>query len=140
LRIVDYKTGRVEIPDIESMAELFSKESDKKYKAFVQLYLYAYVLDENVQRRGGLELKNGTKVNLLSTDEASGFDVVVYPVTRLKRESIVDEPVYKNALNDYKEALRECVEEIFDRNVPFVQAKEGSAACNWCPFIQICGR
>ena len=140
LRIVDYKTGRVEIPDIESMEELFSKESDKKYKAFVQLYLYASVLDENVRKKGHLELKNGKRVKVGGSEEFSGFDVVVYPITRLKRESIVVEPVYKNALHEYKAALKRCVEEIFDRNVPFAQAKEESAACGWCAFRQICGR
>ena len=140
LRIVDYKTGRVEIPDVESMEELFSKESEKKYKAFVQLYLYAYVLDENVGRKGALELKNGKKVIVAGSEESSGFDVVVYPVTRLKRESIVVEPVYKCALNDYNDSLKRCVEEIFDTSIPFVQAKDGSAACGWCAFRQICGR
>ena len=140
LRIVDYKTGRVEIPDVESMEELFSKESEKKYKAFVQLYLYAYVLDENVGKKGALELKNGKKVIVAGSEESSGFDVVVYPVTRLKRESIVVEPVYKCALNDYNDSLKRCVEEIFDTSIPFVQAKDGSAACGWCAFRQICGR
>ena len=141
LRVIDYKTGKVEFPHSETtMAELFERNSDKQYKAFVQLYLYALVLALNSSGNGVLKLKSGKKADLKLSDETSGFDVVVYPVTTLKKSSIVCEPIYKSNLESYKDALMECVEEIFDENTPFVQAMEGCKACSWCMFKQICGR
>lgn len=141
LRIIDYKTGKVEFPESgTSMAELFERDGERQYKAFVQLYLYALVLALNCNGNGVLKLKSGKSANVILSDDKSVFDVVVYPVTTLKKSSVACEPVYKANLESYREALMECLEEIFDENIPFVQAKQGCKACSWCMFKQICGR
>lgn len=141
LRVIDYKTGRVEVPNSDSdIEDLFDRESEKQYKAFVQLYLYALVLAENAGADKFLELKDGRKVKLSFTEDSSDFEVAVYPVTALKKDSVISEQVYSGNLATYKRCLTECVTEIFNSDIPFYQADEQSTACGYCMFKQICGR
>lgn len=141
LRVIDYKTGSVEVPGANvGIKELFFRDTGKQYKAFVQLYLYALILSEIAGRNRVVKLKNGKSVRIEFSEEASQLDLVVYPVTSLKKNSIVSEPIYKDCLDEYKEALVECVAEIFDEEVPFVQAAQGSKVCGYCMFNHVCGR
>ena len=141
LRVIDYKTGGVEVPKKDMpVNEFFVRDSGKHYKAFVQLYLYALILSELSDEKGALALDNGRSARVDFSEDQSNFSVVVYPVTAIKKSSIVCEPVYKGKLEEYKAALMECVAEIFDPQTPFLQACQGSDVCAYCMFRQICGR
>ncbi|MBP3342938.1 MAG: PD-(D/E)XK nuclease family protein [Bacteroidales bacterium] len=141
LRVIDYKTGGVEVPKKDMpVNEFFVRDSGKHYKAFVQLYLYALILSELSDEKGALALDNGRSARVDFSEDQSNFSVVVYPVTAIKKSSIVCEPIYKGKLEEYKAALMECVAEIFDPQTPFLQACQGSDVCAYCMFRQICGR
>lgn len=140
-RVIDYKTGVVEKPAQNlPIDSYFKRDTDKQYKAYVQLYLYALVLDTLAGMPGGLRLKSGKKVNFVCNDDESNMDMVIYPVTKLVSKPILVQPVSRENLEIYKDALKRCVEEIFDEKVPFVQAAEGCRSCSWCMFKQICRR
>lgn len=141
LRVIDYKTGKVEVPGREvSVSDFFLRDGQKHYKAFVQLYLYALILSRVANSNGEIRLKNGKKIRIEMSGESTNLDLVVYPVTSLKRGSVVCEPIFKETLDEYQAALKGCIEEIFNSEVPFVQANAGSASCGYCMFKQICGR
>ena len=141
LRVVDYKTGKVEKPSANtSIDSYFERDKGKQYKAFVQLYLYAMVLDTLAGECGFLKLKSGKKVNFVCSDDSSNIDMAVYPVTKLKKEPILLQHMTRENLDIYKAALTRCVEEIFNEDIPFMQAEEGNRSCSWCIFKQICRR
>ena len=140
LRVIDYKTGGVEVPKMgTAISDFFMRDTGKQYKAFVQLYLYALIIDAKAEN-GVLKLKNGKEANVAFDNEFSEFDMCVYPITSIKKNSIISEPVYKGNLEEYREALFGCVAEIFNKEIPFMQACRGSAACSYCMFKQICNR
>ncbi len=141
LRVIDYKTGGVEVPgNSVEIGDFFLRDSGKHYKAFVQLYLYALILSNIAGEDRVVRLKNGKSVRIEFSEDSSELDLVVYPVTSLKKGSIVSEPIYKSNLEEYREALLKCVAEIFDNNVAFEQAAEESDVCGYCMFKHICGR
>lgn len=141
LRVIDYKTGAVEVPGKGvNVSDFFVRDPQKHYKAFVQLYLYAMVLDSVADEKGDVVLKRGNRARVAFGDDSSQLDLVVYPVTALKKGSVVCEPIYRRFLDEYRIALKGCVEEIFNKDIPFAQAEAGSKACSYCIFKQICGR
>lgn len=130
VRVVDYKTGKVDVPPPGTTVDsFFDRENAGCYKAYVQLYLYALVIDGTKDIKGRLHLNSGTEL-----------DMVVYPLATMKKNSIVVEPLYNENLQIYKESLVRCVEEIFNKEIPFVQAAPESKACSWCIFKTVCGR
>ncbi len=141
LRVIDYKTGSVEKPSSHfEIPQLFERNPYKQYKAYVQLYLYALILDEIRKERGAVALKSGAKLTPELGEQTTRFNVALYPLASLKSNSILVEPVTEGNLSLYRESLVNCVEEIFNRDIPFVQAEEGSKICEYCIFKEICGR
>lgn len=141
LRIIDYKTGRIEKPGSHfDIPDLFRKGEDKQYKALFQLYLYALIITGGQQTKGVIQLKNGNPVPVFWGEEHSELDLVIYPVVKIKKESVFVEPIYTSSLNRFKEGLLECVEEIFNKDIPFVQVQPGKKVCEYCMFNKICGR
>ena len=141
LRVIDYKTGSVEVPGKGvGVSDYFERNPQKQYKAFVQLYLYAMVLDSVADEKGNIVLKKGNKARISFSDDSSQLNLVVYPVTSLKKGSVVCQPIYRKDLDEYRAALKVCVEQIFNKDIPFAQAESGSKACSYCIFKQICGR
>lgn len=141
LRVIDYKTGKVEVPSGKcTIEDFFKNDSQKHYHAFVQLYLYALILDGLADEKGMLKLRSGKSTRIVCSEESTQFDLVIYPVTSLMKQSVVCEPIYRSKLESYKAALVDCVSEIFNKDIPFRQAEEGDAACGYCMFKEICGR
>ena len=141
LRVIDYKTGNVTVPGGDvPVSDFFLRDQSKQYKAFVQLYLYALILSRLADSNGAIKLKNGKRIRVEISGDSTNLDLVVYPVTSLKKNSVVCEPIFKEKLDEYQQALKGCVEEIFNSEVPFVQADANSSVCGYCMFKQICGR
>lgn len=89
LRVIDYKTGGVEVPKKDMpVNEFFVRDSGKHYKAFVQLYLYALILSELSDEKGALALDNGRSARVDFSEDQSNFSVVVYPVTAIKKSRL----------------------------------------------------
>ncbi len=149
LRVVDYKTtsksaeGRKKSVDVEIM---FDKEYKERYKHWIdetfQLYLYACVLADNPKQ---VKLPGGSQVNFAvqeneNSGSADSLNMVIYPTTGIaKVDSIISEPIYKQKLNEFEAALKECIEEIFNKDIPFEAAKNDKT-CEYCLFKNICGR
>ena len=128
LRIVDYKTGKVEDKDlnIDKWEDLITKRT--KSKAF-QLMTYAYLyLKKNEVHSTEVIAGNYSFKNL-----QNGLVEIKKP--KSKNPMIIDAFV----LSEYENVLTQLLEEISDMKCDFSQAEE-LAACQWCDFKSVCGR
>ncbi len=125
LRIIDYKTGSVDmLPKGEELGVLFDKLGEGKYKAVLQLYLYALIC---------LEKK-------ICAGELSGeVELVIYPLKKISKDGIASLKLEEEKLQTFKGLLVECVEEIFNSEVPFY-ANPQKKRCGYCSHAALCGR
>lgn len=139
LRVIDYKTGTVDKPakgiDIPA---LFDKNAPVKYKALLQLYLYALIVTDTQERCGQLTLRNGEPLHFTVADDFSQLELVIYPLKKIKNESVFKLRIYRKDLELFREQLTLCVEEIFNPGIPFIPNPEGGA-CQYCKFNALCG-
>ena len=122
-RIIDYKTGSVTPPDSKfELPQLFDKEGDGKYKAIAQLFLYALIMFDN-------KLVKGEKV-----DDAL---LTVYQLKKIAKEEPLQMLVGKDDLVAFKGLLTECVEEIFNEDIPFYPNPQ-EKNCGYCKLQALC--
>ena len=129
VRIVDYKTGKVEDKDINitddnaaSVVEKLFGESNKG-RPEIALQLFLYGLFASIDP----EIKGNTIVNS------------IYATTRLYSEPLEDRPQSAEFLRLTKERLEQMLDEILDINHPFHRTDQ-TDTCQWCDFKNICGR
>lgn len=130
-RIVDYKSGKGN-NSFDTVAHLFDKDFKDRSNAVMQVFMYAWMY--------GLETGEKTlhpSIYYTRTLFFDTFDSGVYIRTgRGKRELVSDFSVYRN---DFEDALKSCLQEIFDPSVPFSQTTLESS-CVYCQFKGLCGK
>lgn len=128
VRVVDYKTGKVEDADINIFDEnaaavvekLFGEDSTNRPKIALQLFLYDMAVAKDVPE--GAVLKNS-----------------IYSPSNLFVTEVRSIPASGEFNTLMKRRLAGMLDEIADVNVPF--ARTGDAAtCEHCDFKIICGR
>ena len=134
-RIIDYKSGLGTniFNDVEA---LFDKEEADRAKAVMQVFLYCWMY-ARLPENAGKALAPG--IYYVRTLFADPFDPAVY--RRLERgksakAKVDDFSVYAES---FEEALRHCLDEMFDPSIPFTQTTNGKA-CAYCMFKSICGK
>ncbi len=125
LRIIDYKTGKVELfkQRKESDEEYIEKYfADPRYKAGFQAYFYAwlYYKQNSTQNiKAGIyhlkEINKGIKM--------------------LRNNQLIDQSL----LIHFEDLLREKLQELFNFDAPFVQT-EDVTRCEFCTYKDICFR
>lgn len=127
-RIIDYKTGKG-VLRFKAMEDLFDKEMKDRPKAVMQVFMYALLYDID---NPGKMIEPGIYYlrNLFDPKFEAG---VIY------RPERTDIPVNDFAMykEEFKELFDNCIENIFDPNIPFDQTPTGEA-CKWCAFTNIC--
>lgn len=127
VRIVDYKTGKVEVSDVEIsdanaesiVNKLFDDSAKAKPKQAFQLFLYD-MMTENDYR--GMEIVNS-----------------IYSITDLFVSPIKNVPKSQEFTRLMKDGLKKMLEEISDLSVPFRRTDDVNT-CKYCYFKKICGR
>lgn len=129
VRIVDYKTGKVEDKDVNISDEnakavvdaLFGNDNNGRPKIAFQLFLY------------DLFCRQDTRVK--------GFRMVntIYPPANLFTEPVKDVPVSEEFMKLTEERLHSLLMEITSLDVPFKRT-DNDKTCSWCDFRMICGR
>ena len=127
VRIVDYKTGKVEDNDIlidEDNAalvveQLFAPDSKSRPKIALQLFLYDHMVEGTA---GAARLMNS-----------------IYSTARLFSQPLPDVPVCAEFSRLAMDGVIGLLNEITDLNVPF-RRTEDAKTCEWCDFKAICGR
>ncbi len=136
LRIVDYKTGsdNVEFKDFD---QLFSNEETDRRKAIVQLMFYCNAYAAESGYDGPIkpviyQMKtistHGLRSIMIKSDGDGG-----------KRGQSVDLEDYREINREFLDRFNSVVKEIFDPNVPFVQAPDDHN-CRFCTLTSICRR
>lgn len=128
IRIVDYKTGRVEENNLsvnfyqgkDQWAKMFTEDYDKAF----QLMMYAWMYWDNKPHY------NSLTSGILSLKQHSVF----YPLQLYKIENIDEEHIRR-----FEADLIKLVEEIFDKEIPFTQRK-ADRTCSNCDYKTICMR
>ena len=132
VRIIDYKSGSG-TTQFTSVEALFDKADTDRSKAVMQVFMYAWMFNRSVQLSTAIQ----PGIYYMRTLFSSSFDPGIYHRTdRFKTEQVLD---FANYRTDFEDSLRNCLDEIFDTETPFVQTPNGKA-CMYCPFKDICGK
>ena len=133
LRIVDYKTGSGKL-EFESVEGLFDKEAKDRPKAVMQVFLYAWMYQQLPEYTG---MPIQPAIYYLRTLFQRSFDPVVEQKKGRGKADKVNS--FQDFASDFEDKLRQCLEEIFDLDIPFTQTETGKA-CAYCSFRGLCGK
>ncbi|MDR2955976.1 MAG: PD-(D/E)XK nuclease family protein [Prevotella sp.] len=127
-RIIDYKTGKG-ILSFKKMPDLFDKGIKDRPKAIMQVFMYSHLyLMENPDKI----LEPG--IYYLRNLFGKNFNPDIVLKQGRDEQPVTDFSIYKN---EFKEHFDQCLEEIFNPEIPFNQTPTGEA-CKWCIFKNIC--
>lgn len=115
LRIVDYKTGKVEagqlkVPDLELIP------SDYKYTKAMQVLLYAFLYTQNNNHNFDTPLESGI---FSFKNRKAGFLKLNFATGRNKDSNVTEERI-----EEFMEVIQKLIAEIFDINTPFIENKD----------------
>jgi RecB family exonuclease len=117
-RIIDYKTGKIEIKT-KPVPELFSNPDGK---ALFQLYFYSLLYDKN---HHGAQIRPGFYV---ARDLSGG-------ITSAMNGAVITSEI----LNEFETELKMMIKNIFDPEIKFIQT-EDVKRCIYCEYRAICHR
>lgn len=124
VRLIDYKTGSDPV-SFTSVDELFDPSNEERQKAVFQLMLYSCAYSAHTGYEGPIQ-------------------PYIYQLKRLNTEHLPPILYNKMPFTDYREIKDEfwtrfqhLISEMFDPDVPFVQAAN-EHACAYCQFSRIC--
>lgn len=133
LRIVDYKTGSGKL-EFESVEGLFDKEAKDRPKAVMQVFLYAWMYQQ-LSEYTGMPIQPA--IYYLRTLFQRSFDPVVEQKKGRGKADKVNS--FQEFVADFEDKLRQCLDEIFNLDIPFTQTETGKA-CAYCSFRGLCGK
>ena len=133
LRIVDYKTGSGKL-EFESVEGLFDKEAKERPKAVMQVFLYAWMYQQLPEYTG---MPIQPAIYYLRTLFQRSFDPVVEQKKGRGKADKVNS--FQEFVADFEDKLRQCLDEIFNLDIPFTQTETGKA-CAYCSFRGLCGK
>ncbi len=133
LRIVDYKTGSGKL-EFESVEGLFDKEAKDRPKAVMQVFLYAWMYQQLPEYTG---MPIQPAIYYLRTLFQRSFKPVVEQKKGRGKADKVNS--FQDFASDFEDKLRQCLDEIFNLDIPFTQTETGKA-CAYCSFRGLCGK
>lgn len=133
LRIVDYKTGSGKL-EFESVEGLFDKEAKDRPKAVIQVFLYAWMYQQLPEYTG---MPIQPAIYYLRTLFQRSFDPVVEQKKGRGKADKVNS--FQEFAADFEDKLCQCLDEIFNLDIPFTQTETGKA-CAYCSFRGLCGK
>ncbi len=122
LRIIDYKSGKGEL-NFRNIEQLFDNTKVNRPYQILQVFIYALFYNSPLPVSPAVYyLRNIFREH--------------NPAITFAGEPITDISVYLSA---FTEKLNVFLEEIFDKDIPFVQT-QNEKNCEWCAFKDICRR
>ena len=129
VRIVDYKTGKVEDDDLfitddnaaSVVEKLFAEDGSKRPKIALQLFVYGLFAHDDGN------LRSQTLYNS------------IYSTAWLYTRDLPEVPESPVFLQLMREKLRELLAEMTNPDIPFRRTQD-LKTCAWCDFKDICGR
>ena len=147
VRVVDYKTGKVEDNDIliddanaaTVVDQLFAPDSKSRPKIALQLFLYDHMVEIAGQARNEGQEMASPHSGLDPESPAPRLVNSIYSTARLYSQPLPDVPVSAEFSRLAIEGVIGLLKEITDLSVPF-RRTEDAKACDYCDFKAICGR
>ena len=132
VRVVDYKTGK-DSREFTTVSSLIDRNDDKRNKAAFQVLFYSY-LYYSTSKHEYERIEPGlfNSRDLFDSD----FTSQIYARHNRNVTPVLD---FRTHLEDFENALKGLLEELFDSSVPFDQV-EDEKKCKWCPYNGICSR
>lgn len=128
LRILDYKTGIGKL-DFKNLEEVFEHNKENRPKFVLQTFLYGLFYKNKAENRtivpGIYYIRDVFKDDFETA--LSNKDL---------KEKVTDFSTYEN---DFQEHLTNCLEEIFNTEIPFEQTTN-EKVCEYCPYKGVCNR
>lgn len=121
LRIIDYKTGKVEL-SYRKVEDIFDKDNPERPKVVLQLFLYQYLVSNSSQAPSAVV-------------PLPRFNVV-YSIKEIFNKVPSEFMFTEEDYSLMEEGVKNTVREIFDPSVPFVQGPQ--ASCRYCDFYSVC--
>jgi hypothetical protein len=131
VRIVDYKTGKDE-KSFSDIRSLFDRENKSRNKAVLQTFLYGMLYLNSSDRHQDLPVQ-ASLFNIRDLFRAD-FSPLIQIKNGNSKTAIYDIRIY---LDEFRDELRQLLEEIFDRDIRFSQT-EDTKKCSYCPYAGIC--
>jgi RecB family exonuclease len=143
IRIVDYKTGKVDLPD-KTPKDLRDKLLlDGREDKMRQLWMYRYLALKNISEYGGLPRDRAKKdiYPAVGLPVEAGFysfrdlngGFKTNPVSFGADDSVIQ------YINDSEDLLREIIQRMLDIDEPFRKTDQ-LETCQYCDYKGICGR
>ena len=120
LRIIDYKTGKVELNELQT-DDVEKLIREKKFHKGFQLYLYAYMYQQMYPEQELLETGIVSFRSLKKGFLPAGF----------KKDGRVSTLLNSDLLGDFEKEFKTLLKEIFNPNIPF-EHKNRKAPCRFC--------
>ena len=148
IRVVDYKTGSPLISKPSSIEEIFDPQNiDKKHSAYyLQAFLYAY----SIRRDPGSQalvnkqhLPVSPALLFIRQVAAKDYDSTLTLKTYTSSDSKTGKsyPIndIEDVADDFWNALKKLLEEIFNPAIPFLPTDDTNRCTN-CPYASFCGK
>ena len=127
-RLVDYKTGRGEAV-FTDIPQLFDTTQPNRPKEILQLFLYAYMYRQKYNTNN----ITPAVVFLRSIFKDGSTGTIKQKIDRKIKQIESFDPFEE----EFLEALKKCLTEMFDPSIPFTQT-ENKKACEYCGFASLC--
>lgn len=143
IRIVDYKTGKVSLPEKTPLDLAEKLLKDGREDKMRQLWLYRYLALKNISAYGGLPRDKAKKdiFPAVGLPVEAGFysfrDVTGGFKSNPVRFGDDDSP--QQYIDDSEALLRQLIQQLLDPNEPFKKTDQ-LETCQYCDFKGICGR
>ena len=132
IRILDYKTGRVE-RKIESVSGLFDRNNKNRHGEVFQVMLYAKLIHTSRPELTASIVPGLYPIMEINQDNFD-YHIIIGPPN--KKETLGD---FRIINDEFTEKLTETVGEIFNPSIPF-HPTEIIDRCRYCPYRNICHR
>lgn len=126
LRIIDYKTGS-DKTDVNPFEKIFDNTDPYRAKAILQLFLYCNFYAQE-------------------TGYTDAIQPMIYSLRNINVKHLNQLKIDNEIMTDYrphnerfKTLISSVIEDMFNKETPFVQAKNDHA-CKYCKFTSICGK
>jgi hypothetical protein len=131
VRIVDYKSGNGK-SDFTSIESLFDPENKDRPKAIMQVFMYTWMYGRTPNIPAA-PLRPA--IYYMRSLFSSKFDPYIYLKTARGAGEKIDS--FAPIATPFEDALRQCLDKIFDPDTPFQQATT-TQPCSYCTYKGIC--
>ena len=128
VRILDYKTGG-DKKKVRSVEALFSEDRRQRNDAAFQLFFYSLLYSS---AKGNNETIEPGIINIREMN-SDNFDSRLFFNGNKKINDV------RNSLDEFEEFLKETIEKIFNKEIPFKQTKDLDT-CKFCCYKNICNK